>query len=258
MTNERTVALFDEFVSMVRGFIERNVISHAEYEAVMKYVISVGEAGEWPLWFDAFFETAVDAVNYGRGEWTSSAILGPYFKEGAPLLTEQPYTLPMRPDEPGERMLFAGQISDPDGTPIPGALLDVWHSTNDGVYTFFSPALPDEYLLRAKIRSDGDGKIEFRSILPVPYEIPKNGPTGYLMNDVLGRHSWRPAHIHFRVAAEGYKPLTTQLYFEGDPYLSSDSCSAVKPDLILPVEKTEIDGNPTHLVTFDFLLQPTN
>jgi catechol 1,2-dioxygenase len=256
MANARAVELFDEFAGLIKSFITRHEISRPEYTAIMDYVISIGKADEWPLWLDAFFESTMDTVDYGTGDWTSSTIEGPYFKEGAPLLTGHPATLPMRPDEPGDKMRFTATIRDTSGNPVRDALVDVWHSTNDGIYTFFSPKLPDEYLLRGKIPSDGDGALEFRSIRPVPYEIPKQGPTGYLMNTVLGRHSWRPAHLHFRIVAEGYRQLITQLYFDGDPYLDSDSCSGVKSELVVPVIKTEIDGETWQQVKYSFVLQP--
>ncbi|ANS32245.1 Chlorocatechol 1,2-dioxygenase (plasmid) [Rhodococcus opacus] len=255
MANTRVIELFDEFTDLIRDFIVRHEITTPEYETIMQYMISVGEAGEWPLWLDAFFETTVDSVSYGKGNWTSSAIQGPFFKEGAPLLTGKPATLPMRADEPGDRMRFTGSVRDTSGTPITGAVIDVWHSTNDGNYSFFSPALPDQYLLRGRVVPAEDGSIEFHSIRPVPYEIPKAGPTGQLMNSYLGRHSWRPAHIHIRITADGYRPLITQLYFEGDPYLDSDSCSAVKSELVLPVNKIDIDGETWQLVDFNFILQ---
>lgn len=255
MAGARAVELFDEFTELIRSFVIRNGLTRTEYAAIMDYVISVGNAGEWPLWLDAFFESTVDTVDYGTGNWTSSTIEGPYFREGAPLLTDRPATLPMRPDEPGDKMRFLASIRDAKGTPVRDALVDVWHSTNDGVYTFFSPRLPEEYLLRGKIVSDENGEIEFSSIRPVPYEIPKDGPVGYLMNAVLGRHSWRPAHLHFRIVADGYRQLITQLYFEGDPYLDSDSCSGVKNELVVPVTKTEIDGEAWQQVRYDFVLR---
>jgi protocatechuate 3,4-dioxygenase beta subunit len=111
-------------------------------------------------------------------------------------------------------------------------------------------------VLRARIPVDGHGDVEFRSIRPAPYEIPKNGPTGHLLNEVLGRHTWRPAHLHFKITAEGYKPLTTQLYFEGDPYLDSDAASGVKNDLVIPLGKTEVDGESWTYGEFTFVLQP--
>ncbi|MFD9733311.1 dioxygenase [Umezawaea sp. NPDC059074] len=257
MADQRTVALFDEFVEFTRSFIVKHGLHYNDYEAVLKYVISVGEAGEWPLLMDVFFESTVNTVSYGEGDWTPSAIEGPYFKEGAPHIDAEPFALPMRPDEPGDRLEFLGGLHDADGTPVEGAVVDVWHSTNDGVYTFFSPRLPDEYLLRGKLTSDPDGAFRFRSVRPVPYEVPHDGPTGNLLNTVLGRHSWRPAHLHFRVQAPGYRTLVTQLYFEGDPYLESDSCTGVKNELVVVPEKVEVDGEPYQRVAFDFVLQPS-
>jgi catechol 1,2-dioxygenase len=256
MADQSTVELFDEFMELVRGFITKHDLGYREYQAVMEYVISVGKAGEWPLWMDAFLESTVNTRSYGTGDWTPSAITGPYYKENAPLLTEKPYTLPMRPDEPGQPLVFRGTVTGPGGAPVGGALVDVWHSTNDGVYTFFDPALPDEYLLRGRFHTDDDGTFEFASITPVPYQIPHDGPTGYLMETVLGRHSWRPAHLHYTITAPGFLPLTTQLYFEGDPYLDSDSCSAVKRDLVISLASGERDGVPVSVGEFDFVLQP--
>jgi catechol 1,2-dioxygenase len=254
MADRDAIALTDEFFDLVRGFITRHGLTYQEYGEVMKYLISVGEAGEWPLFLDAFFEAWVNTSTFGDGAWTASAISGPYYKPGAPELTE-PYVLPMRPDEPGEPLLFHARVTDTGGAPITGAELDVWHSTNDGIYSFFSPALPDEYLLRGRLRTGDDGRATFRSIVPVPYEIPKDGPTGYLMNDVLGRHSWRPAHLHFTITADGYQPLTTQLYFRNDPYLDSDSCSAVKPGLVIDLAKADTEAGPGREGEFTFALR---
>jgi catechol 1,2-dioxygenase len=256
MPSERATRLFDEFTGMVREFASRNKITPDEYHSVMAFVISLGETSEWPLFLDAFFESTIDTINYGTGAWTSSAVLGPYYKAGAPLVTDRPATLPMRPDEPGQPMQFTGTVRDDDGNPVPGALVDIWHATNDGIYSFFNPRMPETYLLRGKIESDENGDLEFRSIRPVPYEIPKDGPVGHLMNEVLGQHSYRPAHLHFLITAPGFQKLDTQVYFEDDPYLETDCCSAVKNDLVVPVGKAEIDGQSYHTVKFDFALQP--
>jgi catechol 1,2-dioxygenase len=256
MADQRTVELFDEFMGLTRDFIVRHELRYEDYAAVMQYMIRVSEAGEWPLWMDAFLESTVDTTSYGDGPWTPSAIEGPYYKPGAPLLTEKPYTLPMRPGEAGDRMLFKAGVRNPDGSPVGGAVIDVWHATSEGLYSFFDPQMPEEHVLRARIPVDDHGDVEFCSIRPAPYEIPKNGPTGYLFNEVLGRHTWRPAHLHFKITAEGYKPLTTQLYFEGDPYLDSDAASGVKNDLVIPLGKTEVDGESWTNGEFTFVLQP--
>lgn len=255
MSDQHTVALVDEFFDLVRDFIVKHNLGYGEYAAVMDYLVAVGKAGEWPLFLDAFFESTVNTTSYGEGPWTPSTITGPYYKPGAPIITERPASLPMRPDEQGTPLVVKATVTAPDGSPVVGALVDVWHATNDGVYTFFNPSLPDEYLLRGRIYSDENGVVEFRTIRPVPYEIPKGGPVGQLMNDVLGRHSWRPAHLHFLVTADHFAPLVTQLYFSDDPYLDSDSCSAVKGELV--VAPTEIADGSGSLIDFPFVLQPS-
>lgn len=139
MPTERATRLFNEFTGLVREFASKNKITPDEYHSTMAYVISLGEAGEWPLFLDAFFESTIDTINYGVGEWTSSTVTGPYYKEGAPLVTDRPALLPMRPDEPGQPMRFIGTIRDRDGNPVPGAVADIWHATNDGIYSFPTP-----------------------------------------------------------------------------------------------------------------------
>lgn len=248
-----SAALVDDFLRLIRDFITERQLTYREYNAVMEYVISVGQKGEWPLFLDAFFESWINTSTYDRGDWTPSAITGPYYKPGAPIL-QAPFTLPMRTDEPGEPLTFHARVTDPAGAAINGALIDVWHSTADGDYSFFSPVLPDEFLLRGRVPVDADGRATFHSIVPGPYEIPKDGPTGYLINDVLGRHSWRPAHLHFTVSAPGHQTLTTQLYFKGDRYLDSDCCSAVKPELIVELTRSAGSGTAGRQCEFTFVL----
>jgi catechol 1,2-dioxygenase len=255
MADQRTVALFDEFIDFTRAFITKHDITYSDYDAVLNFLVSIGKAGEWPLLMDVFLESTVNTVSYGAGAGTPSAIEGPYFKEGAPRITTAPFQLPMRSDEPGTKLQFNGQVHDVDGKPITGAVIDVWHATNDGIYTFFSPKLPNEYLLRGKLSPDEDGAFSFRSVRPVPYEVPHDGPVGHLLNYTLGRHSWRPAHVHFKVEAEGYQTMITQLYFEGDPYLDNDSCTGVKDELVVKPVDTEIDGETYQHIEFDFVLR---
>jgi catechol 1,2-dioxygenase len=89
-------------------------------------------------------------------------------------------------------------------------------------------------------------------MLPAPYEIPKDGPTGKLIA-AAGWHAWRPAHLHLMVSAPGYRKLTTQLYFHGGHWLDSDVAQAVKPELIL---RPESGPDRTLRATYDFVLDP--
>lgn len=66
-----------------------------------------------------------------------------------------------------------------------------------------------------------------------------DGPVGRLLA-ALGRHPWRPAHVHFRVTATCYGDLVTQAYPAQGPYLDDDTIGGVKDDLIVPVDDGQL------------------
>jgi catechol 1,2-dioxygenase len=223
MADQRTVSLVDGLVDRVRGFIRDERVTYPEYHAALQYLIRTADAGEIPLLVAAFAESTVDTVNADGSRATDSAIEGPYYQPGAP-------------------WLFCGRVESAGGAPLAGAVVDLWQSTSDGMYSFFTPKLPEEYVLRGRLRTGVAGEFEVRTIRPVPYQIPREGPVGDLLENILGRHSWRPEHLHFKIGADGYQPLTTQLYFAGDPYLDSDCVAGVKDYLVIDLTKTDADG----------------
>lgn len=113
--------------------------------------------------------------------------------------------------------------------------------------------------LSGRVLSAEDGR-------PIPraYEIGKVGPIREL-RDAMGWHGWRPAHIHFKVSAENHRPVTTQLYFEGDPWLDSDAIGAVKKSLVLKLTKHEDPkewqekgvNRAFYTTSYDFVLVPS-
>jgi catechol 1,2-dioxygenase len=143
--------------------------------------------------------------------------------------------MPQRPDELGDTLVFRGRISGTDGIPLADAEFDMWQADAAGLYSNVQPGAPD-WNLRGRFQSAADGTFEVTTILPPPYEIPKNGPTGTVLT-ALGRHFYRPAHLHVKVRHAGYRALTTQLYFEGGSYLDSDVANAVRDGLIVPLTR---------------------
>jgi protocatechuate 3,4-dioxygenase beta subunit len=121
---------------------------------------------------------------------------------------------------------------------VPGAVVDVWQSNQDGFYDVQLPDLEGP-VLRARLRGDEDGRITFWSILPSEYPIPDDGPVGQLLR-ATGRHPYRAPHLHFMVSAPGYRRLVTQLFVAGGRYLDSDTVFGVKDDLV--VDFTAHDG----------------
>jgi protocatechuate 3,4-dioxygenase beta subunit len=125
-------------------------------------------------------------------------------------------------------------------------LIEVWQTAPNQLYDVQDKDQPQGHL-RASFRTDTAGVYRFRTILPVSYPIPDDGPAGQLLG-AMGRHPFRPAHIHFMISAPGYRTLVTHLFFEGDKYLESDAVFGVKPSLIVrPESKGEISS-----VEYDF------
>jgi protocatechuate 3,4-dioxygenase beta subunit len=123
------------------------------------------------------------------------------------------------------------RILDTAGKPVEDAVVDVWQSNEDGFYDVQLPDL-DGPVLRARLRSDGEGRITFWSILPSAYPIPDDGPVGQMLAAV-GRHPYRAPHVHFMIDAAGHRRLITQLFVAGGDYLDSDTVFGVKDALVV-------------------------
>lgn len=196
------------------------------------------------LGFDHYLDVLMDAADSKAGVegGTPRTIEGPLFVEGAPIKDQSD---DMRIGEEGQHTELSGVVLDVDGNPIEGALVNIWHAGMSGGYSHFDPNLP-EYAYRRQIRTGADGKYHVTTTMPPGYSVPPGSETEQLL-DALGRHGKRPAHIHFFVAAAGYRHLTTQINIDGDPYLHDDFAFATRDDLIATAEMK--DG-VAH-VTFD-------
>jgi len=113
-------------------------------------------------------------------------------------------------------------LRTPRDGPIVNALVEVWQTAPNQLYDVQDEDQPDGHL-RGSFRTDGAGTFRFRTIMPVSYPIPNDGPAGQLLA-AMGRHPFRPAHIHFMLSAPGYRTLVTHLFLDGDKYLG-ERCS---------------------------------
>ena len=250
-STERANAIASDALAALHGVIRKHQVTYAEYDALKAWLIRVGEDGEWPLFLDVFVEHVVEGVANATREGSKGTIEGPYYVPGAPSLGSAG-TLPMRDDEAGTPLLFAGHVRSVGGTPLAGARMEIWQADDAGFYSQFAPALP-EWNLRGTFTTDESGSFGIQTIKPAPYQIPHDGATGALI-DVAGWHAWRPAHLHLKISAPGHQPITTQLYFPGDPHNGDDIASAVKPELLLDPRPAR-SGNGLE-VTYDFVLDP--
>ena len=130
-----------------------------------------------------------------------------------------------------EPAVIRGTVRDENGSPIVGAVLDVWQNAATGFYAVQQPGEQPETNLRGRYTTDDKGSYEIRTVRPVPYPIPDDGPVGSLLRDT-GRHQWRAAHLHVKASAPGFEPLTTHIFDRSSEYLDSDTVFGVKESLI--------------------------
>jgi catechol 1,2-dioxygenase len=250
-TNTRLEAIFIDIIASLTDIIRRHQVTWEEYRAATVWLTEAGATSfEIPLMLDVFLSQTVDDVNFAAQGGTESNVEGPFYVPDSQLL-ERPYVLPQRDDEPGERLLFSGTVSSADGSPLAGAEVDVWQASAAGEYSNFHPTVP-EGNLRGRFTTDDSGRFEFETIVPPSYGIPDQGATAKLL-EAMGRHLIRPGHIHFKVSHPACRPVTTQIYFEGDPYIDSDVVGAVKDSLIVGIVR---DGEAKARCSYDFLLTP--
>lgn len=246
---ERVSAIAGDALAALHDVIRRHNVTYPEYDALKGWLIQLGEDGEWPLFLDVFLEHVVEETVNANRQGSKGTIEGPFYVPGAPNQGSDG-SLPMRNDEPGTALDFAGQVRSVSGDPLPGATVELWHADGVGFYSQFAPALPP-WNLRGVFTTDADGRFVAHTVQPAPYQIPHDGSTGKLI-EVAGWHAWRPAHLHLKVSAPGHQLITTQLYFSGGEYLESDIASAVKPELVIePKPKADGSGNE---VSYDFVL----
>ena len=155
----------------------------------------------------------------GGGRPTTSNLLGPFWRDGAP--READGASIVRSPTPGLPVFATVQVVDAQGVPVAGAEVDVWHASPEGYYENQDPAQADMNL-RGRFVSGDDGRVRFRTVRPAGYPVPVDGPAGALLRAQV-RHNLRPAHLHVMVHKPGFLLQHTQLYDADDPNLDDDS-----------------------------------
>ncbi|MBY5402960.1 intradiol ring-cleavage dioxygenase [Rhizobium leguminosarum] len=178
----------------------------------------------------------VDAINNRKPSGASeSTVLGPFHVADAP---ELPMGANICLDQKGEDMVIGGRILDTDGRPISNAVIDVWQANDEGFYDVQQKGVQPDFNLRGVFRTGADGRYWFRAVKPKYYPIPDDGPVGKLLG-ALGRHPYRPAHLHYIIKAEGFEALTTHIFDPDDPYIHSDAVFGVKESLLAKFQPVE-------------------
>lgn len=249
--------IMTSLVRHAHAFVKDVQLTQEEWQQAIEFLTRTGqtcsvERQEFILLSDVLgISMLVDAVSNRLPEGaTQSTVLGPFHVPGAPeLAMGENICL----DGKGDGCLFEGRVLDLDGNPVENARLDVWSDNAEGFYDVQQPAIQPKWNNRGIFTTGADGKYSFVGIRPISYPIPDDGPVGQLLR-AMGRHPYRPAHIHFIVTASGFAPLVTHLFVGDDDYITSDAVFGVKRSLISSFEHDDQLG--MWRAAFDFVLAP--
>jgi hydroxyquinol 1,2-dioxygenase len=261
----RTAELMTALVRHLHDFAREVRLTEAEWMTAIQWLNRTGQISsekreEFILTSDVLgLSMLVVQMNHRFDpRATPATVLGPFHIAGSP---ELGYGEDMSQGIPGTPLVLAGTVKDLDGNPVGGAVLDLWQADNEGLYES-QHADVDEARLRAKYTTREDGSYCVRTVAPLGYTIPMDGPVGDLISRTDISH-FRPAHVHFLINVPGYEPLITHLFEEGADYLDSDVVFGVKEELVVRYEKREPgpapDGGtidqPWYEARYDFVLQ---
>ncbi|WHZ11764.1 MAG: Catechol 1,2-dioxygenase 1 [Burkholderiaceae bacterium] len=227
-------------VKHLHAFVREVKLTEAEWEQGIAYLTDTGhmcsgQRQEFILLSDVLGVSMLTvAMNQKHAAGaTEATVFGPFHVDDAPLCDDG---ADIARGAPGEPLFAEIEVVDMQGRPIAGAEVDVWQADDEGLYDVQRPELGAERRARGVFRTDAQGRVRFRSIVPTAYPIPTDGPVGRLL-DVAGASPWRPAHVHFRIRAPGHATLVTHLFREPDPYLDSDAVFGVRSSLVARYEK---------------------
>lgn len=261
-TDPRFKQIMTSLVTHLHAFVRETELTEAEWFAGIRFLTATGQKcddkrQEYILLSDTLgVSMLVDAIQHRKpGGATETTVLGPFYVPGSRNL---PIWTDIAAGLPGSPTYVHGRVLDVDGKPIAGAQLDVWQNDSEG---FYDVQRPGAVYARGKFTTDSEGRYGFRTIKPVSYPIPTDGPVGQMLLG-MGRHPYRPAHVHTIVSAPGYDTVTTHIFVKGDPYLGSDAVFGVKDSLVVPFEARPAgpapDGStsatPFHEARYDFRL----
>lgn len=255
-TDPRLAHVMARLVAHLHAFIKDVELTQSEWAVAIDFLTRTGQIcdgnrQEYILLSDVLgVSMLVDAINNRRPTGaTENTVLGPFHVDGVP---NYPMGANISQDGGRETCLFQGRVTDHDGTPLEGVRIDVWSDNEDGFYDVQQPGVQPRHNNRGVFVTGPDGRYWFKGIKPVSYPIPDDGPVGQMLGH-LGRHPYRPAHMHFIVSREGFETVVTHTFVAGDDYLQSDAVFGVKQSLIAPFEPLA-GGETKWRSTFDFVL----
>lgn len=252
LAEPRRRELVQALVRHLHGYAREVALTHAEWRGALAFLHRVGDISdsqrsEFSLLSDVLGLSSLVDLLASRSGATPGSVLGPFHAVGSPWL-DNPADL-VRTNA-GEPVWLRGQVLGADGSPLPGAVVDFWQNAANGLYWQVDPSQPRDNL-RCQLRCDGQGRFAIRTVRPVPYPIPTDGPVWLDLVQPAGRGCWRPAHFHLILVADGHRTLVTELFDAEDPHLASDAVFGVREALVARFEPPAGDaGERTMTMTF--------
>lgn len=242
-SDPRMKFVFERLITHLHDFVREVSLTEEEWMAAIQFLTETGKMctpvrQEFILLSDTLgVSTLVDSLNNAKPVGaTENTVLGPFLTEDA---QDVSHGGAIASEGKGNYMYVEGRVLSTKGEPIANAIIDTWETDGFGQYDIqYDDRQQPE--CRGRLRSREDGTYAFRAVVPVPYGIPDDGPVSGLVQK-LGRHIIRPAHLHIKIQVPGYDTLTTALYFEGDPFVTSDVVFGVKSSLIV---KADVVNDP--------------
>lgn len=255
--------ILERLVQHLHDFARETRLTTEEWEIGIEFLTAVGKMcneirQEFILLSDVLgLSVLVDSLSHPKPEGaTVGTLLGPFHTHDA---EEHEFGESVCSDGKGEPLLIQGRLTGSDGKPIEGASIDIWHCDENGLYDtqYADRDGPD---MRGIVKTNANGEYIIKCTRPVPYPIPHDGPVGKMLQ-LIKRHPFRPAHIHFIIEKPGYDRLITALYHKGDPFESSDAVFGVKKPLLFELveigekKAKQFDMKPTDwFLEWDFTI----
>jgi hydroxyquinol 1,2-dioxygenase len=265
--DDRLRTLMQSLVRHMHAFVREVEPTEAEWMSAIRFLTDTGKMcddlvrQEFILLSDTLGLSALVNGLHDKTaieEGTHTSLLGPFYRETTPKLS--PGSQIAKKVKPGSECALYGRITDVAGKPLAGATVSVWQTGADGLYDIQEAGAAVDY--RGVFATDADGRYYLRTVKPIGYSIPMDGPIGALF-----RHTeiseMRPAHIHFCIEAPGYRRIVTHLFDRACKYIETDVVYGVKAPLIVDFVEHPPGVAPNgetvetkfYTVRYDFVLQ---
>jgi hydroxyquinol 1,2-dioxygenase len=222
-------------VRHLHAFAREVDLTPQEWLEGIKFLTAVGQTctpyrQEFILLSDTLgLSSLVNALHDCRAveDGTKTSLLGPFYRQDSPsrklgdLIADK---------AEGPQICIYGRVLNTAGQGIAGGSVQIWQTDDNGVYDLQRQD-PSQMDLRATFHADAEGRYYLRTLRPLGYMIPLDGPVGDMIR-AQERHGYRPAHIHFMIGAPGYRELVTALYLRNDDHIDSDTVFGVTESLV--------------------------